>query len=230
MFKTLVHISISKHKTQNMNSQLLNKVLFTKWETERPDYNKICRDGILVQSEWDKSNPKILFLLKETYEHFDIIEGECGPSGTSRTFWRRMRMWTYVITEIYNDRVPTFERAMLIKEEPNKDIAYVNIKKNAQKREYNSEPNSVDSDIRRYAVRDKEFLQRQIEIINPSVVLCCSTFKFCDIIFNNIRSVSDKLYNSNGIWIIDFGHPSQTYYSYRDNFDALNRILKGIEK
>lgn len=139
-------------------------------------------------------------------------------------------MWTYIITEVYNDRIPTFEKALSIKEEPNKDIAYVNIKKNAQKSKNKNEAKSVDSDIRSYAIRDKEFLQRQIDIINPSVVLCCSTFKFCDIIFNNIRRVSDNLYNSNGIWIIDFGHPSQTYFSYRENFDALSKILKGIEK
>lgn len=213
-----------------MNSQLLKEALYTKWESERPDYNKFCRDGILDESEWDKSNLKILFLLKETFEDYTIIEGPCGPGGNSHTFWRRMRMWTYIITEIYNDRIPTFEKAYSIKEEPNKDIAYVNIKKNAQKKKNNKESNSVDNDIRSYAIRDKEFLQRQIEIINPNVVLCCSTFKFCDIIFNNIRRVSDNLYNSNGIWIIDFGHPSQTYYSYRENFDALIKILKNIEK
>lgn len=216
-----------------MNSQfeLLKEALYTKWESERPDYNKFCRDGILVESEWDKSHPKILFLLKETFEDFSIIEGnEYGPEGNSHTFWRRMRMWTYIITEVYNDRIPTFEKALSIKEEPNKDIAYVNIKKNAQKSKNKNEAKSVDSDIRSYAIRDKEFLQRQIDIINPSVVLCCSTFKFCDIIFNNIRRVSDNLYNSNGIWIIDFGHPSQTYFSYRENFDALSKILKGIEK
>ena len=138
-------------------------------------------------------------------------------------------MWTYIITEVYNDRIPTFERVISIKEEPNKYIAYVNIKKNAQKKKNNGEANSVDNDIRSYAIKDKEFLQRQIEIINHSVVLCCSTFKFCDIIFNNIKRVSDNLYSSNGIWIIDFGHPSHRA-SYRENFDALIRILKGIEK
>lgn len=200
--------------------------LLENWKTHRENYTVFCEDGILVEDEFRDANPKILFLLKETYKHFSVIRGELGPRGTSKTFWRRMRMWTYIVEEKYHGRDPDIHFAKKIKEEPNRKIAYVNIKKNAEKEEYNNEAYSNDADIHNYAKKDKFFLQEQIRLIDPDVILCCSTVQFCEDIFGDgsLVQLSERLYKKDKIWIIDYEHPSQRK-AYEKNIAELSRIL-----
>ena len=204
------------------------KLLFDEWKIQRPDYINFCEDGILVQSKWKNSNPKILFLLKETYSHFIDISGPMGPYGTSKTFWRKMKIWTYIITELMNNREPIFEKIYEIKELPNDSIAYVNIKKNAEKTENNGEANSDYSDILSYAKKDKDFLKRQIDLINPDIILCCATIDFAKELYPDLSSISNKLFQADRKLIISYSHPSNRN-SYTQEFADLTTILKGCK-
>jgi hypothetical protein len=199
--------------------------LFTEWKKARK-YSVFCDDGILDSKKWQNSS-KIMFLLKETYKSwFEIREnGAQGPDGTSKTFWRRMRIWTYVIDEIINGNKPNFKKALEIKEEPNDSIAYVNIKKFAEKSEYNNEAYSSDGDILTYAISDKKFLLKQIELVSPKIIICSGTFKFCDEIFNNVEKIDERLYKTNGMYLIDFYHLSNRN-KYEKEFNELKTIMK----
>ena len=64
-----------------------------------------------------------------------------------------------------NGNEPNFDKAIEIKEESNDSIAYVNIKKLAEKSVNNGESNSFDPDIFNYASSDKDFLLKQIALI-----------------------------------------------------------------
>lgn len=210
----------------NTRTELL-KLLFEEWTKARPHYKIFCKDGILVNDEWDKQCPKIMFLLKETYTGFpEIIGRPHGPGGTSGTFWRRMRMWTYIIAEMFNNNTPIFQEAIKIKEEPNSKIAYLNIKKNVERIENRNDAYSNDDDIRKYAKNDKDFLKQQIEIIAPDIILCCGTFKFCSDIFDQIENLSKNLHKASNVLLIDFGHPSQRK-KYEKNHNDLVEILSG---
>jgi hypothetical protein len=199
--------------------------LFDEWNNERK-YSVFCNDGILDSEKWENSS-KIMFLLKETYNHwFEIREsGEQGPNGTSNTFWRRMRIWTYIIDEMIGGNEPNFNKALEIKEKPNDSIAYVNIKKLAEKSEYNNEANSSDVDISNYAISDKDFLLKQINLISPKIILCSGTFKFCDKIFNNIEKMGERLYKTSEIYLIDFYHLSNRN-KYAKEFNELKDVMK----
>jgi hypothetical protein len=199
--------------------------LFDEWKTARK-YSVFCDDGILDSEKW-KNSSKIMFLLKETYNHwFEIREsGAQGPKGTSNTFWRRMRIWTYIIDEMIGRNKPNINEALKIKEEPNDSIAYVNIKKLAEKSEYNNESGSSDTDISNYAISDKDFLLKQINLISPKIIICSGTFKFCDKIFNDIEKIGEKLYKTNEKYLIDFYHLSNRN-SYEKEFDELKDIMK----
>ncbi|MDR1747589.1 MAG: uracil-DNA glycosylase family protein, partial [Spirochaetaceae bacterium] len=168
---------------------------------------------------------------KETYNHWCEIResGAQGPDGTSKTFWRRMRIWTYVIDEIINGNKPDFHKALEVKEEPNDSIAYINIKKLAEKSEYNGEAYSTDADISNYAISDKHFLLRQIKLISPQIIICSGTFKFCDKIFSNIKKISERLYKTNELYLIDFFHLSNRN-SYEKEFNELKNIIKNYCK
>jgi hypothetical protein len=199
--------------------------LINEWKKTQK-YSVFCDDGILDSEKWENSS-KIMFLLKETYNHWvDIREsGAQGPDGTSKTFWRRMRIWTYVIDEAINGNKPYFSKAKIIKEEPNDSIAYVNIKKFAEKSEHNNEAYSSDVDILNYAISDKQYLLKQIELISPKIIVCSGTFKFCAKIFDNIENVSERIYKANGLYLIDFYHLSGRN-SYEKEFNELKNIMK----
>ena len=203
--------------------------LYDEW-TEARNYPAFCDDGILDSEKWQNSS-KIMFLLKETYNHWIEIRGSApqGPNGTSPTFWRRMRMWTYIIDEALNGNEPSFTKAKEIKEEPNDSIAYVNIKKLAEKTEYNDEANSDDTDITNYAVSDKDFLLKQISLINPKIIVCSGTFKFCNKIFDNIEPIGERLSKTNGIYLIDFYHLSNRN-GYEKEFNELKNIMDVLYK
>jgi hypothetical protein len=188
-------------------------------------YSLFCDDGILDNKKWQNSS-KIMFLLKETYTHWIKIResGAQGPDGTSKTFWRRMRIWTYVIDEIVHGNKSNFKKALEIKEEPNDSIAYVNIKKLAEKSEYNSEAYSSDADILKYAISDKEFLLKQIELISPRIIICSGTFKFCAEIFGAIEKICERIYKANKLYLIDFYHLSSRN-SYEKEFNELQYIM-----
>ena len=196
--------------------------LIENWKSARPEYKNFCYDGPLFDELWANSS-KIMFLLKECHEDWYEFRGyEHGPQGNSNLFWRNIRIWTYIIDEITNNRKPSYNEALKIKEEPNKSIAYVNLKKNAEKK-----GNSSDFDICEYVKKDKDFLLQQIDFIKPNIVLCCGTFKFCNLLYNKIDKISDRLHLGDNMYFIDFWHPSYQYSSFQNNYEEL---IKNVEK
>jgi thiamine kinase-like enzyme len=200
------------------------------WKKNRPQYRPFCRDGILVEEKWEKSS-KIMFLLKETHDQFFEIEGRTGgPGGRSPRFWRNMRMWTYIIDEVLEGKKPSFEKVKRKKEESNDSIAYVNLKKYAeQKEDAIGNTNSNDSDIFKYVCKDKKYLLKQIDFIKPHIILCSGTFKYCNLLFENIIQISERLYMVNNIYLIDFWHLS-CRKQYKETYKELMKIAKEIKK
>jgi hypothetical protein len=148
--------------------------LLSEWRSARPQYKPFCEDGILVEHEWKMASPKIAFLLKESNDDFVHIRGHRhGPRGNSRLFWRNLRIWRYVIACHFSGLQPTFAQAKLEKELPLADVAYINIKKHCQHRSV-----SDNRDIQSYIMADWTFLERQIQIIAPEVLVCCGTFRY----------------------------------------------------
>ncbi len=212
-----------------------------EWENKN-GYKPFCYDGILNDDLWKESS-KIMFLLKETYNHPGAYEirgrsGERikrGPFGTSKTFWRRMRMWTYIIDETLKGKEPLFEEVYKVKEEPNESIAYVNLKKYAEKLEYKRMAYSNYKDILYYVNKDRDNLLKQIDFIKPHIILCAGTFKFYEKLFQNIDKIADRLYKRDETYktyIIDFSHLSQygRGSSYIKNYYALMEIMKKVER
>jgi len=212
--------------------ELQNK-LRDEWKNARPQYDPFCDDGILSDEEiekyWEKSS-KIIFLLKETHNEFcNIRQGfGLGPTGSGPTFWRKMRIWTYIIDEVLNGNSPNYEEAMKIKETPNNSIAYMNLKKYA---EVDKGKSSNDADILNYLKNDKDFLLKQIKLISPKIILCCGTFRYINNpnykLFDNIIKIYDKLYKANNIYLIDFPHLSGRE-SYKKGYDELLKIASDL--
>jgi uracil-DNA glycosylase len=162
-----------------------------------------------------------MFLLKETYGDFYEIHGNgaCGPEGGSNRFWRNMRMYTYIIDEFVNGRKPELNIALDIKEEPNTDIAYVNIKKLVE-----NNKRSDDNEIANFAKLDKDFLLRQIHLISPKIIVCTGTFGFCKWIFDDIETVSHNLSKTKDMLLLGYYHLSYVL-SYEEEYNDIVKII-----
>ena len=194
------------------------------WNSSRPEYKKFCEDGILVEEDWDNSKTKIMFLLKETFDDFSKIKGiHPIKSGNSKTFWKKMKMWTIITDSIYNGVEINHNQAIKEKDKKNSAIAYVNIKKNVTKTKEVNKTNSSDRDILNYAVSDSLFLKNQIDLISPNVIICCGTFKYLK---NILPSVKENRLKYNDVWIVKFRHLSNRKAYKTDNEELIQKLLE----
>jgi len=193
--------------------------LFSWWKHERPNYEPFSNDGILVEEAWQMASPKIAFILKESNDDFVDIRGQAwGPSGNSPRFWRNLNIWKYVVTSLFHGESPSLERAMVLKEEPLGDVAYVNLKKKAE-----CKSTSYDPDISKYVEDDWSFLSRQIEIISPDVLFFCGTFRFVQAKIE-FTSIGQGVFRVGGQIAVDFFHPS-CRKGYEETFSLLRNRL-----
>ncbi|MEI6074423.1 MAG: uracil-DNA glycosylase family protein [Verrucomicrobiota bacterium] len=147
--------------------------LFNRWKRERPEYqtngSSFLRDGIPDYELWSVAKPKIMFLLKEAIRD-DGWEPVMGIIDFQSSFAINLARWHQVLKLLLIDcsNVPTLSQIDKTLRFPIRDLALVEVKKATQglsKSEY--------ADIMAFAERDKDYLEEQINIIQPEVIVCC---------------------------------------------------------
>ena len=138
-----------------------------------------------------------------------------------------MKLWSLTITKIFNQQSTNLGSYLNEKEKPNTNVAYINIKKDTTITPIDSQYSEFDN-IKSYAVSDSAFLRRQIDIINPNIVLCGGTFCFSKYLYNDLIQIDSNLHlrKTNQFWI-DFYHPS-CRKSYFETNNLLIKYLKNI--
>jgi hypothetical protein len=94
-------------------------------------------------------------------------------------------------------------------------------KKNAER---DKGEKSYDNDLMNYAIQDKDYLIEQIRLIDPNIILCCSTFEFAKKLYPDFTIITDKVIYVDGKILINFFHPSNRK-SYASQFNQLTEIL-----
>ena len=94
-----------------------------------------------------------------------------------------------------------------------KNIAYMNINKRG------GSNRTKASDLRKYAVRYKDYIKREIELIDPDLIVCCSGLVY-DIITKNID------FESNQPHLICVYHPSYYRISDKEYLQRFNDKIK----
>ena len=196
-------------RTEQLNN------LFDEWEAQQPEEAQyMCRDGIVCEEHYETTNPKILFIAKEPnnpppQEGFDFREW-WGRDGPQYLFSWRLCQWAY---GIWNGFPPLaqFDREA----DPlniMRSIAFMNLKK------VGGEDNANLNIIRAITERDQNFLQQQIEIIDPDVIVGCVgrdlhiwLLLFPGIVFHDCGFDIDVAHvagRKKKVPVIDFYHPS----------------------
>lgn len=216
--------------------------LFERWKKKEPfegldckiDHgnNVFVRDGIVDPEQWFSQDVRPLFLLKEAYngdEDWDLREHIMRDEPMKgHTAWRKITQWAYGIMGTSVDHIPFFDDMieatvsdkgkLSFGNDHLKKIAVVNIKKS------NGQPTSNNEEVGIYAWRDKEELAEQIELIDPTVIICGNTSDSLDTIMGAMRFESypncrregyDLFYdlelNNHRVIVIDYWHPSNHF-------------------
>ncbi|MAU14646.1 MAG: hypothetical protein CMH46_03800 [Muricauda sp.] len=189
-------------------SEQLNQ-LFDEWENEVPEYEgKFIKDGINNEDLYLKAKTKILFLTKEPnnpkQEAGDFREW--WKEGLKYTFSHRLAEWSY---GILND-FPEYEQMWHDKEGFKNAIfhvAFMNVKKIGGKGQSNY------TEMEKHLLQNKKWLLKQIEIINPEIIITGLTWKkLRNLLFDTVEWKSSGYNIAIGRYenskVIDFYHPS----------------------
>ncbi len=193
-------------KTQQLDA------LFEEWKNKiYSDQNIFIRDGIINENEWNKTDKKILFICKEannkSEESWDF-RGWWSKS-INYTFAYRIAEWSSGILQNFpsfdsiNDNEKKFDAIQ--------QIAILNVNKTGGK------ATSKDANLKIHIEESKKFILKQIEIIEPNIIISCIGDELNDFLF------SDEKWSQSGYAIlvkrygnaklISFVHPSSRSYS-----------------
>ena len=210
--------------------------LFAEWKTVEPaeikesksgktsiiDHkNKVfIKDGVVCPEQWFSQEIRPLFLLKEAYgddKDWSLIDFLSSNERMSK-MWNRVAHWTYGLMKTDANRIePYFDYSGSTYAENNelKQIAVINVKKSS------GEKTSDWEQINAYAEFDKDRLLKQIELCDPTIIVCGYTGTPLEIIVKdfqpNLREKkNENLFyhldiNGHNVLVLDYWHPANQY-------------------
>lgn len=209
-------------------------LLMDEWENKhiKKNYTRFIRDGIVCEERWDKQNsPRVCFFLKEAYtseEGYDLTTALYNT--TPWTMWKKVAIWTQAIHNAFDDTGYEYDEKVLRSKEKEviDSISIVNVKKS------NGEHESKYDDLKKYAEEDKEEIRRQLEIINPEIIVCGNNSSLLKVVLGDELNDKDTWDNMIAMWndtlVIDYYHPA-VHYPNRVNYYAIYSICRAaIEK
>jgi hypothetical protein len=166
---------------------------------------RICQDGIVDEGEFRATKPRVLFIMKEVNEY---------PRGDIRTLlrekpWKAIVRWAAGILHGF----PPFEElenlmvSQAYRQKQVNKIALINLKKTSGK------SSSDMSVINAYAHSDRTLLLKQIENIDPSLIVAAGTMDVLVWLLDLAVKPDEPLAapckdTKRNIWIVPSRHPS----------------------
>lgn len=202
--------------------------LMDEWAEFHKDKGLNCfiSDGAVNADAYQKSNPKIVFFLKEAYsknndENWSLTDWLNG--GAMTKMWSTVSEWTYGIRNTTSSTIP--QKPRLTRGEKIdllKTIAIVNVKKS------NGKSTSTYADLLNFVKSDLLYLKKELEILSPDIIVCGNNSSLLRAIYGaNIQKdkvdstglIDADFMRQNGYAlidnhiIVDFYHPANQYPS-----------------
>ena len=202
--------------------------LFQEWEAahKRKGYKRFIRDGIVSLEDWYRQpTPKICYLLKEAYsdhEGFDLAK--LLHKKEPWQMWKKVAVWTEAIFQAFGDgKEYDQERIQANIRRNTNRIAAINVKKS------NGQSESDYKELEDCAIEDRDFLRRELDIVNPDIIVCGYTSHCLRVIlgddWKNNKTAMTLFGEWNGKMVIDYYHPASKY-PHRVNYYAPMSICR----
>ena len=197
-----------------MNIREQENTLFEKWRTKR-GRTPFVIDGVPFPELYEKSKPRILFILKDCnlgdygQEVFDLrAQMEHEPN----MWWRTVANWGLLLQHISSKEPEWNEIINKQIQKGLKPYAFIQLKKKSGKGRIS------DAELWRYAEEDSNLITRQIQIYSPHMIVAAGTGRFVRYLLNitgelkrTPRGIGYWIYGKSAdsvCYIIDFCHPS----------------------
>ena len=223
-------------KPVNFDEDYIALMAEMKQRIDEPENERyIISDGVMQPDEYFSKEIRLAWVLKEAYEeedgtgggwsYFDLYDKTGFDISTVKTL-KRIIKTSY---SIHNEFIKgenmddiDFEMKQIIKR-----VAIINTQKLPAKNYSSTNGKDLQESINKYS----DLLERQLELINPNVIIFGGTFRYykdllkfedSEIVKGNVKYISkgDKLY-------IDAPHPS--YWQISEN-EYVNYIASVVEK
>ena len=226
--------------------------LFSKWQNKAPfngiDHSdRFIKDGVVCPEKWFSQEVRPLFLFKEAYttkgdnEMKDLIKDHLiRTDNPIDKMWERVSDWTrgLMFLSETGEILPfaSQEKIKFYGNEYIQKIAVMNIKKSSGAKE------SERENLLKYADYDAEEIYMQLEICDPTVIVCGYTGEYLiDYVFkekkeeiiNNRSKFEQDHYiykcrlNGKEIPVVNFWHPANQFPDIM-NYYCLMNIIKSI--
>lgn len=190
-------------------------------------------DGVMNPEKWFAQADRPLFLLKEAYggeRDWDLARDHImrdSQDGKLPKIWQRISLWAYgVLTGKYRlpgTYLPGDQEFQRFGNRFLQGIAAVNLKK------YCGQKTSDKDEIMRYAVKDREFLRRQIALCDPTVIVCGNTgdalaqlYDFGKAEQRNEEYFYHFTLNGHEVLVLDYYHPANHYPEIMNYFALMS--------
>lgn len=204
-----------------------SEILFKEWERSKGTVGAVeidhstgvfVKDGVVCPDEWFSQSIRPLFLLKEAHggeSDWDLINSYLLNEDYKTTnLWKRVSIWTKGIFNSTSEKIERFDNDDVdVKHFSNKylrKIAVVNIKKS--KGESSSQKDNIES----YAKFDKARLKQQIEICDPTIIVCGYTASMLNMVMD-VADASSGAYSyhikvkGHDVLVLNYWHPANRY-------------------
>jgi hypothetical protein len=208
-----------------------HQMLLEEWKSLPHHLNKgFIYDGIIDQDRWAQSPRKILFINKEAYDDDgsdgldlrELIRCKCDGRPSNGAY-KVIANWAYALHHASPDpSVPFPEWSQIDPEGARESLlscSVMNIKKSGGK------TSSDHQDLQAYVEKDGDLIKRQVELINPDIIVCGHVWYLIKHLWPNPVNIYDEVLEVDGRVIIDFWHPSNRYPDEM-NYYALAALIQ----
>ncbi|WDL99179.1 hypothetical protein [Alicyclobacillus sp. ALC3] len=157
--------------------------LFVEWKNRLPKEVNFVEDGLVDEDAWELVSPRVMVLLKEansneSWKYQDFIRN--GQYLLESTTWPTLIRWVYGLLHGYPAYTEVEENWTRVREQSVdffKGVYFANVKK------IPGGPKANDYRVLEFATKHADLLVRQIEIVGPTLVLCCG-----NVVYDSVRS------------------------------------------
>jgi hypothetical protein len=204
--------------------------LLKSWREREHHSNKLfVTDGIVDSEAWGQANHKVLFILKEAYDT-TRTEGTWDLSGfikrrkvSGRTF-KPLAQWACGIQHVLENRqIAEFKEDGEEVEKAIMASAVINLKKSGGTK------SSSEGNLQEYVEKDWDLITRQIEIIQPDIVICGNTWSLFSKLIEEKSKISDLVTDVGGVPYVDFWHPANRAANRMNYYSLCALVLLSLQ-
>ena len=209
--------------------------LLDQWES-KPMHTKNCfiQDGIIDPERWSKAKRKILFINKEAHDGeipdpdgFDLrkIILKTRNGVPTRGTYKVVATWAYALHNASANPADPFPSWHKIDQDLQREAllscAVMNIKKSRGK------TSSLHNDLETFVKEDGLFIKKQVDLINPDIIVCGHVWYLIQHLWSDCRQVYDDVFEveADGRTFIAFWHPAN-HAPEQMNYYALAALLQ----